>query len=128
MALTKHEQKTEDYGDREKVKFAIGLSLEGVVTRITDRKPSQFGGEVRYVEVDTTDGRKVSFGLSDFKLEIFEEADFREGEEFGVDVEARQNKDGSKTYGYPVFSYNGADRAKRGESPTSTALTDEPPF
>jgi hypothetical protein len=128
MALTKHERKSEDYGDREKVKFAIGLSLDGIVTRITDRKPSQFGGEVRYVEVDTTDGRKVSFGLSDFKLEIFEEADFREGEEFGVEVEPRQNKDGSKTYGYPVFAYNPADRAKRGESPTIAVSDLDIPF
>lgn len=110
----------EDYEDRERLKFAIGLNLEGTVVRISDRKPSTFGGEVRYVDVDTTDGRKVSFGVSDWKLERFEFVGYQPGDGIRVQVVGEPTKDGKRTKGEPKFSIerrNAAPAASHEEPP-----------
>jgi hypothetical protein len=97
-----------EYEDREKVRFAIGLELEGTVARISPPRPSSFGGEVVYVDVDTTDGRKVAFGVSGWKLtDYFEPVGYQAGDGLRVVVESAETKDG-KTFGRPVFSIDKA--------------------
>lgn len=118
-----------DYEDRETLRFAIGLKLEGTVVRIGDLRPSKFGGEMRFVDVDTTDGRKVSFGLSSWKLDRFEAVQYRAGDGIRVEVKAEQTKNGN-TAGKPYFQVERRGGTERVESPEVSEFPtdDNPPF
>jgi len=124
-----------DFEDRDKVKFGIGLKLEGTVVRVSDRKTSKFGGDVRYVDIDTTDGRKVTIGVSGRRLDYdFEHVGYQPGDGIRVEV-TEQKTDNDVTYGRADFQINkGAGSAAPkaavpvGGGAGSPAFDDSPPF
>jgi hypothetical protein len=120
MAFSKPAPKTAIDPDRERVRFATGLKFEGVIVAISDRKPSNYGGEVRYIDVDRTDGSKISFGLSKFKLEMFEDYGYQTGDGIRVDVTETTTQDGQRTYGDPGFEIDA--RGPRNDSQAATPV------
>ena len=130
MAFRKPEPKAAIDPDREKIPFKVGTAFEGTVVRISDRKPSNFGGEVRYIDVDTTDGRKIAFGVSKFKLEMFEDLRYQPGDGIRVNVEERETTDGQRKYADPGFEIDerGPRRDSQAGKPQTSTVDDNPPF
>lgn len=123
--------------DRERIPVAIGLELEGTVVRISDRQPSRFGGEVRYVDIDTTDGRKVTVSFSGWKLvDRFEPIGYQPGDGIRLRVVKKKSEISQKTYGNLEFQINRRGGAPAPAAPASAPetvapskpLSDEPPF
>lgn len=115
--------------DRERVALKAGTQFEGTVVSVSGRKPSEYGGEVRYVDVDRTDGKKISFGIGGWKLEdVFEPIGYQAGDGIRLEIVTRQPaKPGGKTYSYPEFEI---DRRGARTVPAASAapVDDNPPF
>lgn len=91
--------------DREFISVKIGVRFEGTFVRMSARKPSRYGGELRYVAVDLTDGRKVMITASKILLERLEAAGLVEGDQIRVSVEAAESKAGNE-YALPRLYVN----------------------
>lgn len=118
-----------EYEDRERVNVKIGVTIEGTFRRMSQRLPSQYGGEHRYVDVDTADGRKQSFSASKIVLERFENAELADGDRFKLVVEQGTSKDGKRKYALPRLFVDRASGEPAAQSvPAAKSLSDEPPF
>lgn len=118
-----------EYEDRERVNLKIGVTLEGTFRRMSQRMPSRYGGEYRYVDFDSTDGRKMTFGASKITLERFENAELADGDRFKLVVESAKSKESGNTYARPrLFVDRAAGEPAAKPAPAAKPMLDEPPF
>jgi hypothetical protein len=98
--------------EREFVSTKIGTRFEGTFVQMSQRKPSRYGGEVRYVSADLTDGRQILFAASKILLDRVEDADLEPGDGIRLSVEEAESKAGNK-YALPRLYVNRAGGAAR---------------
>ena len=104
-----------DFEERERVSLKIGVTLEGVFRRASQaRKSNYHDGMVRYVDLDSLDGRKLSFAADKIVLEKLEAARPVDGDKLKIVIEKRRTKDGKRDYAYPVVLID------RGASPAAS--------
>lgn len=119
-----------DFEDRERVNVKIGVTLEGTFRRASKLMESKFGGDVRYVDLDSVDGRKLSFAATKILLERLDAARPQDGDMLKIVVKAATSKAG-RTYADPkVYIDRGAAPAasvpEQAELPS--AADEEVPF
>lgn len=116
-----------DYDDREKLNITIGSSVEGTVVRISQARPSQFGGEYRFVDLDLVDGRQASFGASKILLERIESLRPVPGDRLRITVGEATSKGGRK-YALPEVYIARADGEAASSEAEQPAEGDAPLF
>lgn len=123
-----------EFEQRESLKTNIGSEFEGVFVRMSKLMPSKFGGDMRYVDIDSDDGGKYSFIASKILLERLESLGLAAGDRIKVKVESATSKN-NNTYALPrVFVKRGvgqaAPAAKPAPEPKSAPVADDdnPPF
>ena len=127
MAFEEIQSSGGDGAEREAVSAKIGVTLEGVFRGMSDRMPSQYGGEFRIVELDLVDGREVVTFASKILLERIEAAGLADGDKVKIVVESATTKDGKRQYALPRLFVDRVSPTKAAPAPAVRA-DDEPPF
>lgn len=111
-----------DYEDRERLSVKIGSKFEGTIVRVGNQRTGQYG-EMRWVDIDTTDGRKCNFPASGILLDRVNEANLLPGDAIRLEFvsQAPKNPKGNP-YNKPILQVNrGGGEAPATESKPKAA-------
>lgn len=101
-----------EYEERERLSTKIGAEFEGTVRRVGPKRLGDYG-DVRWVDIDTSEGVEACFPAGKILLERIESAGLNPGDRIKVVIESAKTKDGKHTYALPrLFVDHGAGESK----------------